>query len=130
MELQRTLIQAKRRNQPGTEQEARIGTRAYEAEAELLPLRKELLSADEKQLQAKIKDITDELNKRRESLIQKEKSKIEQMAAETSPRSKTTTDRLVKRVNDWLELAKANSAIQLEIEAAKARRSFGQNDTS
>ncbi len=45
------------------------------------------------------------------------------MAAETSPRSKTTTDRLVKRVNDWLELAKANSAIQLEIEAAKARRS-------
>ncbi|MFO0921414.1 MAG: mechanosensitive ion channel [Pirellulales bacterium] len=124
VELQRALNQSKREASNERTKKLESEQRTYEAEAELLPLKKELSSAEEKLLQIQIKEITDELNKRRESLIQAEKNKIEQLAQEASTRSKTTTDRLVKRVNEWLDLAKANSAIQLEIEAAKARKSL------
>ncbi len=98
--------------------------RAYDAENELLPLRKELLVGEEKQYQTKLKEIADELNKRRESYIQAEKSKIERLAANSQPKNRVIAERLVKRVKDWLLLAKNNSAIQLEIESAKGQRTL------
>ena len=123
-EAQRLLALSKRDASLERVRKMEAELRAYDAEAELLPLRKELFIGEEKLLQARIKEIADELNKRRESLIQTEKQKLEQLAKETSGTLKSISDRLVKRSNDWLELAKANSTIQLEMEAAKARKTL------
>ncbi|MDZ4849652.1 MAG: mechanosensitive ion channel [Pirellulaceae bacterium] len=94
------------------EQELRL----YEAEAELLPLRKDLYLADERHYQSVVNEINDELNKRREIKIEEDKKKAESLAASAPAKLKTSSDRLVKRANDWLELAKRNTSIKLDME--------------
>jgi len=98
--------------------------RAYEAEAELLPLRKAVFLADERHFQTLIKEIVDELNKRRETKIEEERRKADALAASAPLELKLDASRLVKRANEWLELAKRNTAIELEIEQSKAKYKF------
>lgn len=98
--------------------------RAYEAEAELLPLRKAVFTADERHFQIRVKEIVDELNKRRETKIEEERRKAETIAASVPSELKSDATRLVKRANEWLELAKRNTAIELEIEQSKAKHKF------
>ncbi len=75
-EAQRLLIQARRETSLELLKKMEAELRAYEAENELLPLRRDRFLAEEKQLQSRVKEITDELNKRRESLIQTERRKL------------------------------------------------------
>jgi len=100
--------------------------RTIEAEAELLPLRKEVYAADERYYQLRIKEINEELNKRRETKIDEERVKVQALAADAPPEIKWLGERLVARANAWLELAKKNTAIQLEIEQAKSKHRFWQ----
>ena len=123
-EAKNILLLAKRETLLERSRKMEAELRTYDAESELLPLRKELLAAEEKQYQARLKELADELNKRRESFIQTEKNKIERLAASSLTKNRATADRLVKRVNDWLDLAKNNAAIQLEIESAKSQRTL------
>lgn len=104
------------------EQEART----TEAEAELLPLRKEIYTTDERYFQLRIKELNEELNKRRETKIEEERDKVLALAEEAPPEIKWLADRLVSRADAWLELAKKNTAIQLEIEQAKSKQRFWQ----
>jgi potassium-dependent mechanosensitive channel len=104
------------------EQEART----TEAEAELLPIRKEIYTTDERYYQLRIKEINEELNKRRETKIEEERNKVLALAAEAPTEIKWLADRLVSRADAWLELAKKNTAIQLEIEQAKSKQRFWQ----
>ena len=102
------------------EQELRV----YEAEAELLPLRKAVFLADERHFQVRVKEIVDELNKRRETKIEDEKRKADALAASAPIELKSMSDRLVKRASEWLELAKRNTAIELEIEQSNTKLKF------
>jgi potassium efflux system protein len=98
--------------------------RTIEAEAELLPLRKAMFIADERYYGGRVKEINDELYKRRETIIQGEQDKAAALASEAPVELKWLANRLVARAQDWLELAKHNSALQFEIEQAEARRNF------
>jgi potassium-dependent mechanosensitive channel len=120
-EAQGLLLQARRDAVQERIRKMEAEQRAYDAEAELLPLRKEWFQVEEKFLQGQLKDINDELKKRREILITNEKLKVEKIATTTPSELQPTAQRIVKRANDWLELAKSNSAIQIEIESTKAR---------
>ncbi len=100
------------------EQELRV----IEAETELLPLLKAKYIADERYYSGRVKEIIDELNKRRETKIEEERLKVEALASEAPPDLKEQAGRLVLRSGDWLELAKKNSQLQIEIEQSDARR--------
>ncbi|MFN5468810.1 MAG: hypothetical protein ACK5AM_11925 [Pirellulaceae bacterium] len=125
-EAQRWLLQAKRDASQERLKKLELEARTYEAESELLPLRKELLLQEEKQWQALVKGITEELNKRRESAIKNELRRLTRLREEAPEGLKSSADRVVKRAGDWLVLATNNSAIQRDIEAAKASKKLWQ----
>jgi potassium-dependent mechanosensitive channel len=99
------------------EQEMRV----IEAEAELLPLRKASFTADERYYNARVKEIVEELNKRRETKVEEQRLRVEALASE-SP-SQRATD-LVVRAKKWFDLAKQNTALQIEIEQAQSFLDF------
>ncbi len=123
-EAQQLLLRAKLAATTDRVRKLEQEQRTYDAEAELLPLRKELYTSDERYFQARVKEINDELNKRRETKIEEERRKAEALAASAPAELKWLADRLVKRAAAWLQLAKDNTAIQLEIEQAKAKEKF------
>jgi potassium efflux system protein len=100
------------------EQELRL----IEAEAELLPLVKARLTADERYYAGRLKEINDELNKRRETKIEEELKKVEVLTAGAPTNLRESAERLKKRASEWLDLARKNSSLQLEIEQSNARR--------
>ncbi len=123
-EAQNILLQARRDAIQERLRKRETELRTIDAESELLPLRRDIFQADEKFLQGYFKDISDELNKRREILITNERAKVLELASSTPVELQTDVQRLVKRANDWLDLAQANSKIQLQIESAKSRLSL------
>ncbi len=92
--------------------------RTYDAELELLPVTKEVLQTEEKFQQAKLKAVNDELSKRREILIANQKAVAEGLVLRASPELKILAEKLVKRADDWLQLAKQNSSLRLDLESA------------
>lgn len=98
----------------GFEQEQRT----YDAELELLPVTKEVLQTEEKFQQAKLKAVNDELSKRREILISNQKAVAEALVLRAAPELKNLAEKLVKRADDWLQLAKQNSSLRLDVESA------------
>ncbi|MFM8176049.1 MAG: mechanosensitive ion channel domain-containing protein [Pirellulaceae bacterium] len=125
-EAQRWLLQAKRDTSQERLKKLELEARTYEAESELLPLRKELLLQEEKQWQTLVKGITEELNKRRESAIKNELRRLTRLREEAPEGLKASADRMVKRAGDWLVLATNNSAIQRDIETAKSSKKLWQ----
>jgi potassium efflux system protein len=93
--------------------------RTFDAENELLPIRKELMIAEEKFYQLKLKEINEELGKRRENLIAKEKQISEDLRGKSKQGLETETTRIVKRTDDWLKLVKEHSALRVKIDEAK-----------
>lgn len=96
--------------------------RTYDAETELLPIRKELFVADEKYFQSKLKEVSEELSKRREILIANQKRLAERLTQQAAPELKSKADQIVKRSEDWLELAKQNASLRIEIESARGKQ--------
>ncbi len=96
--------------------------RTYDAEQELLPLRKEHFISEEKFYHGKLKEVTEELNKRRESQIAYQKKLAEGLVALAVPELKARVELLVKRSEDWRELAKNNASLRMEIDAARSRQ--------
>ena len=94
--------------------------RTYDAEQELLPITKEVLLAEEKFQRGKLKEVTDELSKRREILISNQKSVAESLVQQSAPENKKLAEQLVKRSDDWLHLAQQNSSLRMEVDAAAA----------
>ena len=94
--------------------------RTYDAEQELLPLRKDQFISDEKYYHGKLKEVTEELNKRRESQIVTQRKVAESLAPLAAPELKQRVDQLVKRSEDWLELAKNNASLRVDIDSAKS----------
>jgi len=94
--------------------------RTYDAESELLPIRKELLIAEEKFIQLKLKEINEELGKRRENQIAKQKRLAEDLRTKSKPELQTESVRIVQRVDDWLKLVKDQASLRMKIDEAKA----------
>jgi potassium efflux system protein len=93
--------------------------RTYDAENELLSLQKAIFISDEKYYQSKVKEVTEELNKRREILIANQKRLAERLAQQSVPECKSQADQIVKRTDSWLTLAKQNSILRVESDASK-----------
>jgi len=94
--------------------------RTYDAEQELLPITKDVLLADEKFQQAKLKEVNDELSKRREILIANQKGVAEGLVLHAAPDLKKLAEQLVKRSDDWLQLAKQNSSLRVDVDSASS----------
>lgn len=97
--------------------------RTYDAELEMLPARKEVLLAEEKFQLAKLKEVKDELGKRRENQIAEQKRKLESLVAKSTtdtPEIKSRAAAILKRSDEWLQLAKKNAALQMEVDAANS----------
>lgn len=92
--------------------------RTYDAENELLPVTKEVLLTEEKFQQAKLKEVNEELSKRREILIADQKSVAEKLVHYAVPELKKPAEQLVKRADDWLQLAKQNASLRVDIDSA------------
>lgn len=101
--------------------------RTYDAELELLPIRKEVLITEEKFQQAKLKEVSDELNKRRESLIAKQKNLAQGLIARAAPDLKWRAEQLVKRAEDWLQLAKDNASLRADLDSATSELKLWTN---
>ncbi|MFN9851902.1 MAG: hypothetical protein ACK57P_08805, partial [Planctomycetota bacterium] len=93
--------------------------RTFDAESELLPIRKELLAAEEKFYQLKLKEINEELGKRRENLIAKQKQLAGDLRTKSKQGLESESARLVQRTDEWLKLVKEHAALRLTIDKAK-----------
>ena len=91
--------------------------RTYDAELELLPITKEVLLTEEKFQRSKLKEVNDELSKRREILIANQKSVAEGLVLQAAPEFKKLAEQLVKRSDDWLQLAKQNASLRVDVDA-------------
>lgn len=92
--------------------------RTYDAEQELLPITKEVLLTEEKFQRSKLKEVNDELSKRREILIANQKSVAEGLVIQAAPEFKKLAEQLVKRSDDWLQLAKQNASLRVDVDTA------------
>lgn len=93
--------------------------RTFDAESELLPIRKELLVAEEKFYQLKLKEINDELGKRRENLIAKQKQLAGDLRVKSKQGLETESARIVQRTDEWMKLVKEHAALRMKIDQAK-----------
>jgi potassium efflux system protein len=93
--------------------------RAYEAEAELLPIEVELLGKKETQLRDASKVLTTVIAARRERIISAYEAEVFQTAATLPPSLKPYSDHLLKRIEQWRELTRNSSAIRKTSETAK-----------
>jgi potassium-dependent mechanosensitive channel len=96
--------------------------RTFDAEAELLPIRKELYFGEEKFYQLKLKEISDELGKRRENQIAKQKRLAEELLAKSKPGLDADANRIVRRTEDWLQLVKEHASLRVKIDEAKTQQ--------
>ena len=94
--------------------------RTYDAEQELLPVTKLVLLAEEKFQQTKLKEVNDQLSKRREILIATQKRDAEGLVVQAAPELKKLAEQLVKRSDDWLQLAKQNSSLRVDMDSASS----------
>ena len=92
--------------------------RTYDAEQELLPITKEVLITEEKFQLARLKEVNEQLSKRREILIENQKSVAKSLVQQAAPELKKDAEKLVKRTEDWLVLAKQNSSLRMDVESA------------
>ena len=99
-----------------------IEQRTFDAESELLPLRKELFQAEEKFYQYKIKEISEELGKRRENQIEKQNRLALQLLAKSRPPLESQAKAIVKKTDDWLMLAKDHARYKSTVDEAKAEQ--------
>jgi potassium-dependent mechanosensitive channel len=94
--------------------------RMFDAEAELLPVRKEVLLAEEKFQLARLKEVKDELGKRRENQIAEQKRKLEELIAQSPVEIKALATSLLKRSDDWLQLARKNASLRTETDSSRS----------
>ncbi len=99
--------------------------RLYEAEAELLPLQRDMFAGEEKYYAGQIKEINAELTSRRETYIES----FDAYATEVLKSSPTESQRviaqnIIRRVESWLDMARTNRSMQLEAEKSLNQRKF------
>lgn len=88
--------------------------RTYDAESDLLTLQASNFSTAEKHYQSKVKEVTDELNKRRESLIARFKRAAERLLPDTPSDLKDKVQQVVRNADDWANLTRMSVNLRLE----------------
>ncbi len=121
-EANQLLIRARLANANARLRRLELEQRTYDAESELLPIRKELLIAEEKFYQLKLKEINEELSKRRENQIAKQKRIVEDLLKQSKSGLNPEAKRIVQRTDDWLKLVKDHAALRLRIDETRAQQ--------
>ncbi len=105
--------------------------RLYEAESELLPLQKDLISFEEKYYQSQIKEINAELSSRRETHIESFR-RYARSVLEGSPTAeeRLIAQNMIKRVDEWLEIARKNRTVEDQLEQSEKQRKVWENSYS
>ncbi|MFO1065466.1 MAG: mechanosensitive ion channel [Pirellulales bacterium] len=98
------------------EQEQRV----YEAETELLPLQLELARADEKALQEQTRRLSEEIERMRQDQILQQRQDVRALIEKSPDELRPFGDRLLRRVQDWLDLARKKAGIKAELESSRA----------
>lgn len=124
-EANQLLIRAKLAATSAHLRRVELEQRTYEAENELLPLRKDLYLAEEKYYQGQIKEITEELGKRRETQIGKYSDLLDRLRKQlkTSDRSKDAKEfsDLQLQITSWRELISEQALNRSRLEDARNR---------
>ena len=127
-EANQLLIRAKLATLSSHLRRVELEQRTYEAENELLPLRKELYLLEEKFYQAQLKEIAEELGKRRETQIGKYSDLLERLRKQlkVSDRSKDSKDvsDLKSQIASWRELVGEQSRSRTKLEEERDRLRF------
>jgi len=127
-EANQLLIRAKLATLSAHLRRVELEQRTYEAENELLPLRKELYLAEEKFYQGQLKEISEELGKRRETQIGKYSDLLERLRkdlkiADRSKDPKEFSD-LQTQIVSWRQLASEQALNRSRLEEARNRLRF------
>ncbi len=94
--------------------------RAYEAEAEAIPMQLELTQAAEKQQQEQVRKVTEELNRMRQDRILQQRDEVRALLVELPDELEQASEALLKRISDWLELAAKRATVKTELDTAKS----------
>jgi potassium-dependent mechanosensitive channel len=118
-EANQLLIRARLATASAHMRRLELEQRTFDAESELLPIRKELLAAEEKFYQLKLKEINEELGKRRENLIAKQKQLAGDLRTKSKQGLESESSRIVQRTDEWMKLVKEHAALRMTIDKAK-----------
>lgn len=127
-EANQLLIRAKLATLNAHLRRVELEQRTYEAEAELLPLRKELYIAEEKFYQLRVKEIAEELGKRRETQISRYADLLDRLSKqlklqEKGEKGKDTKDLLdlQAQIASWRELVSEQTRTRSMLEDQKTK---------
>lgn len=94
--------------------------RTYDAESELLTLRKENSSTEQKHYQGKLKEVIAELSQRRESRVIQHKRMAIVFAERADARLRSDAEKLLQRCDSWLNLIRSSAGVQLAVDSMEA----------
>ena len=130
-EANQLLIRAKLATTSAHLRRVELEQRTYESENELLPLRKDLYLAEERFYQNQLKEITEELGKRRETQIGKYSDLVEQLRKQLKITDRSNDPKefsdLKTQVNSWRELVSEQALNRSRLEDARNRLRYLQD---
>jgi potassium-dependent mechanosensitive channel len=94
--------------------------RAYDAESELWPTRRDEAEQRSNQLQAEIQRLSDVISKRRTLGIELALAEAEMLKEGAPPALHAMADRLLERAQRWLELTRKRASLQEDIASTKS----------
>jgi potassium efflux system protein len=124
-EANQLLIRAKLATTSAHLRRVELEQRTYESENELLPLRKDLYLAEEKFYQGQVKEITEELGKRRETQIGKYSDLVERLRKQLKITDRIKDPKefsdLKTQIVSWRELVSEQALNRSRLEDARNR---------
>lgn len=113
--VQRTRLNKLNERIRRLEQEART----YDAENELLNLRRENATAEQKYYQGRLREVVAELGQRRESRVIDQKRLAMIFADRADPALRADAEKVLERCENWLNLIRSSASVQLTTDAVQ-----------
>jgi potassium efflux system protein len=98
-----------------------VELRQIEAEAEVLPLKRESALADERFWQSEFNRATELLRGRQDFILRQRRREMEQMVERLPPELQSSGQALVDRLSSWQEIARAQAEVQQKISQARSQ---------
>ncbi|XZE19633.1 mechanosensitive ion channel domain-containing protein [Pirellulaceae bacterium SH449] len=94
--------------------------RTYDAENELLNLRRENSTADQNHYQGRLREVVAELGQRRESRVIDQKRMAMIFAERADPTLRADAEKVLERCENWLNLIRSSASVQLATDSVQA----------
>jgi potassium-dependent mechanosensitive channel len=98
-----------------------VELRQIEAEAEVLPLKREFALADERFWQSEFNRATELLRGRQDFILRQRRREMEQMVQRLPPELQSSGQALVDRLTSWQEIARSQAEVQQKISLARSQ---------